>query len=59
MLKNMIIIGILLLIIFVLSGCDVFTAAVQNAIEQTQTASANNENLGNSTTKISQPASTI
>ena len=58
MLKNIIITGILLSIIFILSGCDVFNAAVQNAIEQTQTASANNENLTDLVTQKGQPTST-
>lgn len=58
MVKKMIITWILFPIVFVLSGCDVFNAAVQNAIEQTQTASANNENLMNPIAKASQPSST-
>ena len=57
-LKKMIITGILLLLIVILSGCDVFNAAVQNAIEQTQTASEKNQDLMNPTTTIGQPTST-
>lgn len=59
MLKRISITWILLSIIFTLSGCDVFNAAVQNAIEQTQTVSiktetASKENNTNSFTSNNQ-----
>ncbi len=59
MFKRILISGIFISIIFLVSGCDVFNQAVQNAIEQTQTISAKTEGSSNKITPTEKPISTI
>jgi len=57
--KKFLINGILISIILVTSGCDVFNQAVQNAIEQTQTNSAKTEVSANRSTPTENPISIL